>query len=47
MYWSLVGLPIVRTRFAFTYRETMDVCGLTVAPSRLRAFVARTVTRSR
>ncbi|MCQ8830532.1 FtsK/SpoIIIE domain-containing protein [Streptomyces malaysiensis] len=47
VYWSLVGMPIVRTRFAFTYRTTMDVCGLTVAPSRLRAFLSRTVTRSR
>ena len=46
VYWSLVGMPITRTRFAFTYRATMDVCGLTVAPSRFRAFLSRTVTRS-
>ncbi|WP_432010219.1 FtsK/SpoIIIE domain-containing protein [Streptomyces cucumeris] len=47
VYWSLVGMPATRVRFAFTYRTTMDVCGLTVAPSRLRAFVSRTITRSR
>lgn len=45
MYWSLVGLPVTRVRFALTYRSTMDVCGLTVQPSRLRAFLARNVAR--
>ncbi|WP_063732175.1 FtsK/SpoIIIE domain-containing protein [Streptomyces sp. RTd22] len=47
VYWSLVAMPITRARFAFTYRSTMDVCGLTVTPSRFRAFVSRAVTRSR
>jgi S-DNA-T family DNA segregation ATPase FtsK/SpoIIIE len=45
VYWSLVGLPIVWGRFTLSYRSTMDVCGLTVQPSRLRAFVTRTLTR--
>ncbi|MEV7281138.1 FtsK/SpoIIIE domain-containing protein [Streptomyces sp. NPDC093111] len=45
VYWSLVGLPVARVRFAMTYRSTMDVCGLTVQPSRLRAFMVRTVAR--
>ncbi|MFF9274381.1 FtsK/SpoIIIE domain-containing protein [Streptomyces griseosporeus] len=45
VYWSLVGLPVTWGRFAITYRSTMDVCGLTVQPSRLRAFIARNVAR--
>ncbi|MGW7307206.1 FtsK/SpoIIIE domain-containing protein [Streptomyces sp. NPDC054835] len=45
VYWSLVGLPVARVRFAMTYRSTMDVCGLTVQPSRLRAFMVRNVAR--
>ncbi|MFJ3862304.1 FtsK/SpoIIIE domain-containing protein [Streptomyces nigra] len=45
VYWSLVGLPVTWGRFSFTYRSTMDVCGLTVQPSRLRAFVARSIAR--
>ncbi|MFF0833774.1 FtsK/SpoIIIE domain-containing protein [Streptomyces sp. NPDC003344] len=45
VYWSLVGLPVTWGRFTFTYRSTMDVCGLTVQPSRLRAFLARNVAR--
>ncbi|KOY58921.1 FtsK/SpoIIIE domain-containing protein [Streptomyces sp. XY332] len=45
VYWSLVGLPVTRVRFAVTYRSTMDVCGLTVQPSRLRAFLARNIGR--
>ncbi|MFG2873253.1 FtsK/SpoIIIE domain-containing protein [Streptomyces sp. NPDC048338] len=45
VYWSLVGLPVAGVRFAATYRSTMDVCGLTVQPSRLRAFMVRTVAR--
>ncbi|MEV5310713.1 FtsK/SpoIIIE domain-containing protein [Streptomyces sp. NPDC052610] len=44
-YWSLVGAPLSWGRFAFTYRSTMDVCGLTVQPSGLRAFVTRNVAR--
>jgi DNA segregation ATPase FtsK/SpoIIIE, S-DNA-T family len=45
LYWATVGLPVTWCRFAGSYRSTMDVCGLTVQPSGLRAFMARTVVR--
>ncbi|MFJ9734628.1 FtsK/SpoIIIE domain-containing protein [Streptomyces sp. NPDC101171] len=45
VYWSLVGLPVTWGRFTLSYRSTMDVCGLTVQPSRMRAFIARNVAR--
>ncbi|QHC20591.1 FtsK/SpoIIIE domain-containing protein [Streptomyces sp. GS7] len=45
VYWSLVGLPVTWGRFTVTYGATMDVCGLTVQPSRLRAFMVRNVAR--
>ncbi|QNE76101.1 plasmid transfer protein [Streptomyces finlayi] len=45
VFWSLAGLPVARVRFSLTYRSTMDVCGLTVQPSRLRAFMVRNVAR--
>ncbi|MFE9700932.1 FtsK/SpoIIIE domain-containing protein [Streptomyces sp. NPDC006270] len=45
VFWSLVGAPVARIRFSVTYRATMDVCGLTVQPSRLRAFMVRNVAR--
>ncbi|MET7761924.1 FtsK/SpoIIIE domain-containing protein [Streptomyces sp. NPDC005393] len=45
LYWSLVGLPVTWGRFTWTYRSTMDVCGLTVRPSGLRAFMTRNVAR--
>ncbi|MFB7282099.1 FtsK/SpoIIIE domain-containing protein [Streptomyces hydrogenans] len=45
VFWSLVGLPVTRVRFAVNYHATMDVCGLTVQPSRLRAFMVRNVAR--
>lgn len=45
VYWSLVGLPVTLGRFTVTYGSTMDVCGLTVQPSRLRAFMARNIAR--
>ncbi|WP_405964293.1 FtsK/SpoIIIE domain-containing protein [Streptomyces sp. NBC_00723] len=45
VYWSLVGLPVTWGRFALSYRSTMDVCGLTVRPSGLRAFMTRNVAR--
>ncbi|MGV9403244.1 FtsK/SpoIIIE domain-containing protein [Streptomyces sp. NPDC003667] len=45
VYWSLVGLPVTWGRFTLSYRSTMDVCGLTVRPSRMRAFIARNVAR--
>ncbi|MGW3813152.1 FtsK/SpoIIIE domain-containing protein [Streptomyces sp. NPDC005046] len=45
LYWSLVGLPVTWGRFTWTYRSTMDVCGLTVRPSGFRAFMTRNVAR--
>ncbi|POX51139.1 plasmid transfer protein [Streptomyces sp. Ru71] len=45
VYWSLLGAPLTWGRFTFSYRSTMDVCGLTVQPSGLRAFVTRNVAR--
>ncbi|MCX4449338.1 FtsK/SpoIIIE domain-containing protein [Streptomyces sp. NBC_01789] len=45
VFWSLVGASVARVRFSVTYRATMDVCGLTVQPSRLRAFMVRNVAR--
>ncbi|GGY69659.1 conjugal transfer protein TraS [Streptomyces omiyaensis] len=45
VFWSLIGLPITRVRFTMTYHATMDVCGLTVQPSRLRAFMVRNIAR--
>ncbi|MER6525447.1 FtsK/SpoIIIE domain-containing protein [Streptomyces sp. NPDC001508] len=46
VYWSLVGLPVTWGRFTWTYRDTMEVCGLTVQPSGFRAFVRRNLARS-
>lgn len=43
VYWSLVGLPVAWGRFRWSYASTMEACGLTVAPSRLRAFMARRI----
>ncbi|MFJ2926700.1 FtsK/SpoIIIE domain-containing protein [Streptomyces massasporeus] len=45
VYWSLVGMPVTWARFTLSYRSTMDVCGLTVHPSGLRAFMTRNVAR--
>ncbi|MFF6913545.1 FtsK/SpoIIIE domain-containing protein [Streptomyces sp. NPDC012466] len=45
VYWSLVGMPVTWGRFLLSYRSTMDVCGLTVHPSGLRAFMTRNVAR--
>ncbi|KIZ13538.1 FtsK/SpoIIIE domain-containing protein [Streptomyces natalensis] len=45
VYWSLVGMPATWGRFTLSYRSTMDVCGLTVHPSGLRAFMTRNVAR--
>ncbi|MGW2820843.1 FtsK/SpoIIIE domain-containing protein [Streptomyces sp. NPDC001443] len=45
VYWSLVGMPATWARFTLSYRSTMDVCGLTVQPSGLRAFMTRNVAR--
>ncbi|MDH2393142.1 FtsK/SpoIIIE domain-containing protein [Streptomyces sp. HNM0663] len=38
-------MPLAWGRFTFTYRATMEACGLTVAPSRVRALMARGVRR--
>ncbi|KQV15331.1 MULTISPECIES: FtsK/SpoIIIE domain-containing protein [unclassified Kitasatospora] len=45
VYWSAVGLPVTAVRFSATYGSTMDACGLTVAPSRLRVLLTRATTR--
>ncbi|UNS99240.1 plasmid transfer protein [Streptomyces tubbatahanensis] len=45
VYWSLVGLPVTWGRFSLTYRSTMEVCGLTVQPSGMRAFMTRNMAR--
>ncbi|MEU6908437.1 FtsK/SpoIIIE domain-containing protein [Streptomyces coeruleorubidus] len=45
VYWALVGMPVAWGRFLLSYRSTMDVCGLTVQPSGLRAFMTRNVAR--
>uniref|UniRef100_A0AAU1HZN6 FtsK/SpoIIIE domain-containing protein n=1 Tax=Streptomyces sp. NBC_00180 TaxID=2903632 RepID=A0AAU1HZN6_9ACTN len=45
LYWSAVGLPVTWGRFTWTYRSTMDVCGLTVQPSGFRAFMTRNLAR--
>jgi S-DNA-T family DNA segregation ATPase FtsK/SpoIIIE len=44
VYWSAVGLPVTWGRFTWSYRDTMDVCGLTVQPSGFRAFVKRNLS---
>ncbi|GAA2246289.1 FtsK/SpoIIIE domain-containing protein [Kitasatospora cystarginea] len=45
IYWSAIGLPVTAARFAATYGSTMDACGLTVTPSRLRVLMLRATTR--
>ncbi|WP_409237350.1 FtsK/SpoIIIE domain-containing protein [Streptomyces sp. PA5.6] len=45
LYWATVGLPMTWGRFSFSYRNTMDVCGLTVQPSGFRAFMSRRIAR--
>ncbi|MBZ4320332.1 FtsK/SpoIIIE domain-containing protein [Streptomyces huiliensis] len=44
-YWSTVGLPVSTARLLGTCGSVMDACGLTVAPSRLRAWAVRATTR--
>ncbi|TGB07098.1 FtsK/SpoIIIE domain-containing protein [Streptomyces palmae] len=43
-YWSTVGLPVSTIRLLGTYGSVMDSCGLTVPPSRLRAWATRALT---
>ncbi|GAA2103909.1 FtsK/SpoIIIE domain-containing protein [Kitasatospora saccharophila] len=45
LYWSAIGLPVTAVRFSATYGSTMDACGLTVEPSRLRVLITRATTR--
>jgi S-DNA-T family DNA segregation ATPase FtsK/SpoIIIE len=45
VYWSMVGLPLSTARLMGSYASVMDACGLTVAPSRLRALAVRATTR--
>ncbi|GAA2087881.1 FtsK/SpoIIIE domain-containing protein [Streptomyces albiaxialis] len=45
VYWTLVGLPVTWGRFTFTFRSTMEVCGLTVQASGLKAAMARAARR--
>ncbi|TPQ22631.1 FtsK/SpoIIIE domain-containing protein [Streptomyces sporangiiformans] len=44
-YWATVGLPLSAARLMASYGSTMDACGLTVEPSRLRALAVRAATR--
>ncbi|WP_326621146.1 FtsK/SpoIIIE domain-containing protein [Streptomyces decoyicus] len=44
-YWTTVGLPLSVVRLLASYCSTMDACGLTVEPSRLRALAVRATTR--
>ncbi|MCU7824797.1 FtsK/SpoIIIE domain-containing protein [Kitasatospora sp. DSM 101779] len=45
LFWAAVGLPVAAVRFSATYGSTMDACGLTVEPSRLRVLLMRATTR--
>ncbi|MFI1965842.1 FtsK/SpoIIIE domain-containing protein [Streptomyces pathocidini] len=45
VYWSAVGLPISTARLLSSYGSVMEACGLTVAPSRLRALAVKATTR--
>ncbi|QMU68118.1 FtsK/SpoIIIE domain-containing protein [Streptacidiphilus sp. P02-A3a] len=44
-YWCTVGLPLSTARLLGSYGSVMEACGLTVAPSRLRALAVRATTR--
>jgi len=44
-YWCTVGLPVSTARLLGSYGSVMEACGLTVAPSRLRALAVRATTR--
>ncbi|MFD7238756.1 FtsK/SpoIIIE domain-containing protein [Streptomyces syringium] len=44
-YWSTLGLPISTARLLGSYGSVMEACGLTVAPSRLRAWAVQATTR--
>ncbi|MYU51179.1 MULTISPECIES: FtsK/SpoIIIE domain-containing protein [Streptomyces] len=44
-FWCTAGLPISTARLLGTYGSTMESCGLTVQPSRLRALLVQAATR--
>ncbi|MCQ4083158.1 FtsK/SpoIIIE domain-containing protein [Streptomyces sp. RB6PN25] len=44
-FWCSVGLPVSTAKLLVSYGSVMDSCGLTVQPSRLRAFAVRATTR--
>ncbi|QTI89021.1 FtsK/SpoIIIE domain-containing protein [Streptomyces sp. AgN23] len=43
-YWSTIGMPISTARLLGSYGSVMDACGLTVPPSRLRAWAVQALT---
>ncbi|NEW71460.1 FtsK/SpoIIIE domain-containing protein [Streptomyces rhizosphaericus] len=43
-YWSTIGMPISTARLLGSYGSVMDACGLTVPPSRLRAWATQALT---
>ncbi|MFI0257778.1 FtsK/SpoIIIE domain-containing protein [Streptomyces sp. NPDC017056] len=45
VYWSTVGLPVSTARLLGSYSSVMEVCGLTVTPSRLRVLAVKATTR--
>ncbi len=44
-YWSTVGMPLSSARLLGSYGSVMELCGLTVEPSRLRVLAVRATTR--
>ncbi|MEV8057210.1 FtsK/SpoIIIE domain-containing protein [Streptomyces antimycoticus] len=44
VYWSTIGMPISTARLLGSYGSVMDACGLTVPPSRLRAWATHALT---
>ncbi|RRR80563.1 FtsK/SpoIIIE domain-containing protein [Streptomyces sp. RP5T] len=44
-YWCTVGLPVSVARLLASYSSTMDACGLTVEPSRLRVLAIKATSR--
>ncbi|OAR23900.1 conjugal transfer protein TraS [Streptomyces sp. ERV7] len=44
-YWAAFGLPAASARLIGSYGSVMDSCGLTVPPSRWRAFAVQAATR--
>ncbi|MHB6909041.1 FtsK/SpoIIIE domain-containing protein [Streptomyces sp. DB-54] len=44
-FWCTAGLPLSTARLLGSYGSTMESCGLTVPPSRLRALLVQAATR--